>query len=256
MQAVLTTPCGLVGELYYLRKLCVYNLTYYSLGDGKSHCHVCDETQGQLGSCEVATCILKNSPSVCKSNRKIRVLTYYSDNCPGQNRNQYVETALLYTLSKVSNIEEINHKFLERGHSHMAYDSVHSAIEKAKKHTSVYLPSQWSTVISMVRKKHPHVVIPLKFDAIGNFKLFTSQCCPNMKVTTEGIKVNWLNIKWIQVKKEFPRSVFVNYSFSQEGFMEICVEKKSKSRSMWLECVPPLYEEKQPISKAKKKDLL
>ena len=29
LQAVLTTPCSLVSELYYSRKLCCYNLTIF-----------------------------------------------------------------------------------------------------------------------------------------------------------------------------------------------------------------------------------
>lgn len=31
LQAVLTSPCSLVGELYYKRKLSSYNLSFYSL---------------------------------------------------------------------------------------------------------------------------------------------------------------------------------------------------------------------------------
>ena len=37
LQAVLPTPCGLVSQLYYKRKLSVYNFTIYSLADRKGH---------------------------------------------------------------------------------------------------------------------------------------------------------------------------------------------------------------------------
>ena len=47
LQAVLTTPCSLVGDLYYKRKLCVYNLSSYSLGDARATCYVWDETQAK-----------------------------------------------------------------------------------------------------------------------------------------------------------------------------------------------------------------
>ena len=61
LQAVLTTPCSLVSELYYSRKLCCFNLTIYSLGDKQAVCHVWDETQCKRGAYEIATCLLKNT---------------------------------------------------------------------------------------------------------------------------------------------------------------------------------------------------
>ena len=36
LQTVLQSPCGLVSQLYYRRKLSVYNFTIYSLGDGET----------------------------------------------------------------------------------------------------------------------------------------------------------------------------------------------------------------------------
>ena len=47
MQAVMQAPCGLVSQLYYKRKLSVYNFTTYSLSDGKGTCHTWDETEGK-----------------------------------------------------------------------------------------------------------------------------------------------------------------------------------------------------------------
>lgn len=89
LQAVLTTPCSLVCELYYSRKLCCYNLTIYSLGDKQVVCHVWDETRCKRGSCEIATCLMKNTLSVCKMGT-VKEVVYFSDSCGGQNRNQYV----------------------------------------------------------------------------------------------------------------------------------------------------------------------
>ena len=160
LQAVLTTPCCLVSQLYYARKLCCYNLTIYSLGDKRVSCHLWDETQGKRGSCEIATCLHKNTQSICSSG-PIEDVTYYSDTCGGQNRNQFVAASYLYTVSKIPQLKTLNHKFLQSGHSQMECDSVHSAIESAKKNTSVFVPSQWSTVVCMSRKQNPYVSIPL-----------------------------------------------------------------------------------------------
>ena len=49
LQAVLPTPCGMVSQLYYTRKLSVYNFTIYSLGDGNASCFIWVETQGRTG---------------------------------------------------------------------------------------------------------------------------------------------------------------------------------------------------------------
>ena len=62
LQAVLQAPCGLVSQLYYKRKLSVYNFTVYSLGDGKGTCFIWDETEGGGGdpqkSLPASSCIL------------------------------------------------------------------------------------------------------------------------------------------------------------------------------------------------------
>jgi hypothetical protein len=34
-----------------------------------------------------------------------------------------------------------------------------------------------------------------------------------MKIVVDGERINWLNIKWIQVRKDKEYSIFVNYGF-------------------------------------------
>ena len=229
LQAVLTTPCSLVSELYYSRKLCCYNLTIYSLGDRQVVCHVWDESQCKRGSCEIATCLMKNTLSVCKIGT-VKEIVYFSDSCGGQNRNQYVTASLLYTLSQCPNLKAISHKFLVSGHSQMECDSVHSTIEGAKKITSVYVPSQWCTLISLARKSQPYLAVPMKYNHVVDFKDFVKKHCPNLRISTMGEKINWLQVKWIQVRKESPKSVFVNYIFDPQNFQEINVERTTRKK--------------------------
>ena len=100
----------------------------------------------------------------------MRQITYYSDKFSGQNRNQFVAGAYLYSMAKFTNLQEINHKFLESGHSHMECDSIHSTIETAKTKMSVFMPSQWNTVISMSRRRKPyHVVLLIWTSWTSNF---------------------------------------------------------------------------------------
>ena len=53
----------------------------------------------------------------------------YSDACSGQNRNQFTATALMHAVTNLPNLETIDHKFLESGHTQMEFDSMHSAID-------------------------------------------------------------------------------------------------------------------------------
>ena len=62
----------------------------YSLGNKHTVCHVLHETQGKRGSYEIATCLMKNTLSVCKRGY-VQEIIYISDSCGGQNsmlRNQ------------------------------------------------------------------------------------------------------------------------------------------------------------------------
>lgn len=262
LQAVLTTPCSLVSELYYSRKLCCYNLTVYSLGDKQVHCHVWDETQGKRGSCEIATCLMKDTTMVCQS-PDIKEIVYFSDSCGGQNRNKFVTASHLFAITQQPQLQRISHKFLVSGHSQMECDSVHASIETTKKITPVFVPSHWNTLIALSRKQNPYIAVPMKFNHVVDFKDFVQKHCKNLKTTTTGTRINWLNVKWIEVRQSNPRSVFVNYTFDRQEFQEIQVQMSTRQRVgralKWPESYSQLqlcYTSKLPISIAKKKDLV
>lgn len=190
---------------------------------------------------------------------KVQEVTYYSDTCGGQNRNQFVAASLLYSVNKSESLQKINHKFFERGHSQMESDSIHSAIELAKQNTEVYVPANWNTVVSMARKKNPFVVVPVKYVDIADYKTFSKGHCPNMKISINGERINWLNVKWVQVRRSNPRSIFVNYSFDEIQFAEVKVQSITRNKGrpeQWPVELYSLYKNKLCISDAKKKDLL
>ena len=257
LQAVLSTPCSLVGELFYKRKLACYNLSFYSLGDQNGTCYLWDECQAGRGSCEIATCLQMHTNSVTSGNPAIKEITYFSDTCGGQNRNQFVASSLIYSLHKSETLDIINHKFFERGHSHMESDTIHSSIEHAKKNTPVYVPSNWNTVILKARQKKPYIIVPVKYRDIMDFKSFSKDQCPNMKCTVDGDRVNWLKVKWIQVRRSDPRSIFLNNTFDTTQFVELKVQSSTRGRpQQWPVKLAALYTHKLPISEAKKKDLV
>ncbi|KAK3090584.1 hypothetical protein FSP39_012887 [Pinctada imbricata] len=258
LEAVLPTPSCKVGDLYYKLCLSSYNLSFYSLGDKKGTCYIWDETNGGRGSCEVGTCLLLHINSVAEKSPHVNEKTYYSDTCGGQNRNQFVSSAMFYAMHHHDSIEAINHKFFEKGHSEMESDSIHAAVERAKRNTNVYHPSQWDTVVSMARQRNPYIVIPLYHKDFYNLKTLRKSICKNMKTTTDGGRVNWLKVKWIRVAKEAPESMFVNYTFDPENFIEMNVSARGRGRNVNVGNVQllTLYNEKLPVSQAKKDDLV
>jgi len=93
LEAVLSTPCSLVSQAYYKRKLSCYNLSMYSLGDNIGKYYLWSETDGERGSCEVATCLHKYINSLPQY---VKHVSLFSDNCMGQNRTSFLP--LLYFI--------------------------------------------------------------------------------------------------------------------------------------------------------------
>lgn len=258
LQAVLSTPCSRVSQVYYKRKLNSYNLTVYSLSNKAGTCYIWNETEGMRGSCEIATCInlhLKSLPV------NIKHVCLYSDSCIGQNRNRYMALALLHTLCEERgvNFDIIDHKFLESGHTYMEVDSMHAACEHAKRYTNIYVPSQWDTILQMARRTQPYFVVPLKFWDFKDFKkLANDNYNVNFKTDIAGNRISWLDIKWLRVRRNAPDTIYFKTSF-EEDFRAIIVRKvstrTSRGKTTNIE-LSTKYTEKIPISAAKQKDLL
>ena len=251
LQSVLYTPCSLVSLMYYMRKLCCYNLSFYSLGDAKGQCFVWTEFNGKRGSSEVATCLqlyLKSLP------QDVNHVIFYSDACGGQNKNKIVASCLLHSVNTLENITIIDHKFLESGHTHMEVDSMHAAIEFAKKKTQIFVPSQWDTVIQMARRRNPYSIIPLKYTDILDFKQYQSTDMKPQKKTDTGTKVFWNKMKWMRYLKSEPDACYFKYAMDAE-FQKV---KMTASKKQYTpdDNVPFKYQKKLPISSAKKRDLM
>nr|XP_022908590.1 uncharacterized protein LOC111419935 [Onthophagus taurus] len=77
LQAVLTTPKGPADQIFYMRKLAVYNLTIYNLGNQEVIYNLWDETRGNRGSNEISTCIFE----YIMSHPSITQVRMMSDGC-------------------------------------------------------------------------------------------------------------------------------------------------------------------------------
>lgn len=248
LQSVLYTPCSLVNVMYYMKKLCCYNLSIYSAGNKSAVCYLWSEVDGKRGSNEISTCLNLYHLSLDSA---IEHVILYSDACTGQNRNRIVATCLPHSVAVIPQLKIIDHKFLESGHTYMECDFMHSAIEFAKSSTKIFVPSQWDTVITMARRKNPYHVVPLKHYDFKDFKGVKINTLQSSK-TESGQKAKWTNMKLMRFEKDVPEMCQFKYDFNESDEFQR-VKLISSKRSIQIQ---PLYKSKLPISSAKRKDLL
>ncbi|KAL8606590.1 hypothetical protein ACOMHN_009475 [Nucella lapillus] len=257
LQAVLSTPCNNVSQTHYKRKLAVYNLTVYSLASKEGKCFVWDETEGNKGSCEIATCLVRHLESLPQ---QVKHAVLYSDTCSGQNRNKFLAVGLLYAAQHLPHIQKIDQKFLESGHTHMECDSMHSTIESAKTGVKVHTPDEWTFLMRCARPRKRYDVEELAHRNIFDFKSVATTCLRNTKSDTDGNRVNWMKIKWLRYLKGEEDTIYFKYKMS-DPFKKLKIRHGSSRRGRpisvtTIEELPRRYAQRLPISAAKKADLM
>lgn len=169
MQAVLLSPKSNTSALYFKMKLMVHNFTIFDMKLNKGYCFVWHEAAGGVSSENyssiICSFIIDNVLGDLKPNRNIIL---YSDGCSAQNRNVTLSNALL-NLSIQYNIT-IEQKYLERGHTQMEADHMHSLIERKLRNTNINVPADYVGVFLQARQNpSPFEVKYLTFDFFKNF---------------------------------------------------------------------------------------
>lgn len=93
----------------------MFNLTVYEVASKQGHAFLWNETNGQRGSNEIATCISRLISSLPKETKQ---LLLYSDSCPVENNNAIIACMLQYALAMHNSLAIIQINFLEPGHTH------------------------------------------------------------------------------------------------------------------------------------------
>ena len=213
MEAVLPTLCSNVSQVYYKRKLSCYKYSVYSLGDRKGYCYLWNESEGQRGG-------------HLTFNNYFTYFYIY--------KNHFVATALMQALKSNPNLQCIDQKFLEPGHTQMEdSDSMHAAIENAKRKTSVNIPSQWDTIVWNARKT-PYTVVPVKPWDIVDYKAIAKKDLKNVAIGINGQRVQWRKIKHFRFTKEDPNKIYFKYRFADEEFSIIKERPSRRGRPGWL----------------------
>lgn len=166
LQAVKLCPSLNASALYFKTKLAVHNFTIYNLGTNGVTCYWFDETACDLKATTYASFLVDYLTKLLENDPKDVVL--FTDGCTAQNRNNIVSNALL-RLAMAKNIV-ITQKYLEKGHTQMEVDSVHSVIERKLKNREIFLPSQYATITKEARKvPSPYQVITPDHTFFKNF---------------------------------------------------------------------------------------
>ena len=122
LQSVLLCPRLNASALHYKTKLCVHNFTVYDLVSKHCVCYVWNECEGGLTGNEFASCVVDFLTSDLSSNEYV----VHSDGYGYQDRNATLASALSYFSQKFG--KTVTQNILEKGHTQMEVDSVHSTI--------------------------------------------------------------------------------------------------------------------------------
>ncbi|RXN16693.1 interferon-inducible GTPase 5-like protein [Labeo rohita] len=153
LQALLLCPKLKASALYYKTKLAVHNFTVYNMLTHSATCYVWHEGEGSLSASEFASCIV----DYLSAHTEPDTFILWSDGCGYQNRNAVLSNALLQFSMKKNKV--VIQKYLEKGHTQMECDSVHSVIERRLRDQDVYLPAEYVNLMKKARvKPHPYEV--------------------------------------------------------------------------------------------------
>ena len=253
LQSVLQVPSSDASLMYYKRKLCCYNFTIYEQASpNDAHCYLWSEVDGKRGSNEIGSCLLHYLSSLPDT---VEEISMFSDTCGGQNRNQNVAAVLLYAVQSIGHLQVIEQKFLEKGHTYMECDSMHSAIEFARKNSSVFCVSAWKSIFEVARRKNPYRVHQLNYKDFFDCKALCDQLVKNRTKNEAGETVNWLKIKVLRFEKN-SRHIQYKYRYGDDfSAINVC----GRGRPSVTGNLPELtecYRSRLSITLAKKNDLL
>lgn len=252
LQAVLPCPLGQTSAFYYVSKLGVYNFTMVDMKTNIASCYVWNEAEANRGAEEIGSCVYKYLEEINEKKDKPTDIIFYSDNCTGQQKNQYLVSLYAYAVRKLNRISSIEHKYLITGHTQNKGDSVHSVIERQVKRARnagpIFIPEQYYTLIRTAKKTGPPFIVNelTHKDFIG-LKDLAKQQGINLKVPLKNIKI-------IKFTKESPGIMFYKASFGQHQYEEVMISGgRRKINNIQLK---PAYQNKVGISDKKKAGLM
>jgi len=177
LQNVITLPHAYASNFFYKRKFNFYNLTAdCRVNKVRSvYCCVWAENTAGRGGNEIASGLVNILENVVRDNAEIVKIIVWSDSCVPQNRNSFMAFALSSFLSKNPNIQLIEQKFCEPGHSSIQeVDNVHSNIERSMSTAEFFTPIAVIRLLVWVDRKKEYKVLQMTKSRFFDFKASAS----------------------------------------------------------------------------------
>ena len=194
-QQNLPTPNLHHNDVFYARQLWTYNFGTHDCVANKGYMYMWDETIAKRGSAEVASGLQHFFQAY---HTGAKSLVSFSDGCGGQNKNLTIVG--LYNELHLSGVYDIlNHKFLTRGHTFLKNDSDFAQIAKRKASATVFVPSDWFSVVREASHRSPFEVVAMQQKDFKKYKDFISSRYTSRHFSSGGSvfrDVHWLNFGW------------------------------------------------------------
>ena len=256
----LPVPTLTHGSMFYSRQLWVYNFGVHNATSGAANMYMWNEATAGRGADEVCSCI---KSYLCTLASDIKKLTFFSDSCFGQNKN--FQMVCFWNTQVLNRFQQIDHKFLVRGHTYLPNDRDFAHIEKRKDGARVYVPSDWEKIVREARPKHPFDVIPMTSPDFLDFSQVTKQFTHRKKDTNKKpvliSKAMWMNFgqgsdTTGRVVKH-PNEVWIRYSYdTDEPWSKLSLLKGRKKLPPSLPVtLPEKYPNGHSIKSKKLEDL-
>ena len=118
----------------------------------------------------------------------------FADDCPGQNRNQFVASMLAFMNSRLC-LDKIAIVLVEKGHTEAGNDSVYSLIKCATRTIEIFTLKKWYSAARGARKsKTPYIVQKMSVIEFIDFSEMM-KTVKNMSADGDGKKVEWSLVK-------------------------------------------------------------
>lgn len=246
LQAVLLCPKSNVSSLYYKTKLAVHNFTIYDIKTHAGYCFLWSEIEGTVGANEFSSIICSFAETQLSHLEPGEELIFYSDGCTGQNRNAILSSALL-NFAVYHKIHVVQ-KYLERGHTQMEADSIHSCIERQLKNKVINVPADYVDIVKKSRKRpEPYRVEYLEHDFFRNFS--SIQYVPSIR---SGKKAGDPTVTDLRALRYNPDGTIQFKLRHTENWQLLTIRGNKKiPLGILLNDIPTVYKEKLKIKKEK-----
>ena len=256
----LPVPTLTHGAMFYSRQLWVYNFGIHNTTTGTASMYMWNEAIAGRGADEICSCLKQYLETLSPQMKR---LTCYSDSCFGQNKN--FQMVCFWNEQVSTQYEQVDHKFLVRGHTYLPNDRDFAHIEKRKDGVRVCVPAEWEGVVREACPRKPFNVVAMKSSKFVDFTEQTKQYTQRKK-DTEGKPVLISKAVWMNFGQgkditgevvKHPDEVWLRYSYNEDKpWSKVSLRKgRKKLPPSHVFSLPEKYPNGHPIKARKLDDL-